>query len=173
MLIFAFIFVCRQDRSHQPTPYPLNFREPCTAIARYPRFFHTSIPNRFREWHSRDVPFRHLVPELSRSTKLQSSSESVIIFASYKFAVYDLSAIRQRTACLHTSSTCCQKPEQPHRIEAFAKIMIFHQFLCKNRENHFNSKQKLSQEAVSDHFRQGGFSENRPYIAEPEPDMAA
>ncbi|OQC34432.1 MAG: hypothetical protein BWX65_00346 [Bacteroidetes bacterium ADurb.Bin057] len=59
------------------------------------------------------------------------------------------------------------------RIETFAKIMIFHQFLCKNRENHFNSKQKLSQEAVSDHFRQGGFSENNPYIAEPEPDMAA
>jgi hypothetical protein len=114
MLIFASIFVCRQDRSHQPTPYPLNFRQRCTTIFGYPRFFYTSIPNRFREWHSRDVPFRHLVPELSRSTKLQSSSESVIIFASYKFAVYDLSAIRQRTACLHTSSTCCQKPKQPH-----------------------------------------------------------
>ncbi len=41
MLIFALIFVYRQDQSHQPIPYPLNFRKDHEAESKlFPNLLH-------------------------------------------------------------------------------------------------------------------------------------
>ncbi len=46
MLIFALIFVCQQDRSHQLTPYLLKSHQQCTATTDQPRIYSTSKPDR-------------------------------------------------------------------------------------------------------------------------------
>ena len=55
MLIFAWIFVYRQDRSHQSIPYPLKFRERCEeSLKLFPNLlchFTKRFGTRAFEWH--------------------------------------------------------------------------------------------------------------------------
>ena len=82
MLIFDSIFVQRQNQSHQPMPYPLKLHLRCEASDDYPRFGCTTWPECFgataSEWCHVPAPGAGIK---LRSTVLQSSSESVIVFA--------------------------------------------------------------------------------------------
>ena len=70
-LILAFIFVRRQDPSHQPTAYLLNLRHRIAACDTYSVYFRTALPFQPTDSAWSDVSFRHLVPEISKPTILR------------------------------------------------------------------------------------------------------
>ena len=64
MLIFAWIFVYRQDRSHQSIPYPLKFRERCEeSLKLFPNLlchFTKRFGTRAFEWHLVSTPMAEI-----------------------------------------------------------------------------------------------------------------
>jgi len=83
MLIFALIFELRQDRSHQPQPYSLNFAWSPGLTSSYLRYCCATLFGLLRSqssgWHLVQTPCEGMK---LKSTILRSSSESVSIFAS-------------------------------------------------------------------------------------------
>lgn len=114
MLIFALIFVLRQDRSHPPQPYSLNFHLSYgTSVKLSPTFLH----------HRFGLPRSHGFRVMSRPNTLCKDEASIYCtsikqrersyFRQLKLINRDYSAGQRRTACLQTTSARCQNRSAP------------------------------------------------------------
>ena len=115
MLILAFIFVLRQDPSHQLPAYLLHFRASIAACLRYPEYFCAAIPVEPSGVGSE----RRLGSAPCAEAKLiyYTSIKRRELHCSCQLLFYrpDLRASLQCSACLHTCSTCCQNQLSPSR----------------------------------------------------------
>jgi len=115
MFIFALIFVCKQDRSHQPAPYPLNFHFAREAVQNYLRFSCTSNSNCLEA-----TAFgKCLVSVPCTEIKLEIYSDSIKqqernYFRQLKLLCSEIyEPVSQCSTCLLTSSTCCRNQTAP------------------------------------------------------------
>lgn len=112
-----------QDRSHQPAPYPFYFISP-------PRLSVTildlaALPYQIasRRRHLGNVPFQHLVPELSLIYSIRLSSKSVVIFASYSCEIRDLRAVFSMLDMLTYPFYLLSKPNSPFSLIHTARLL--------------------------------------------------
>ncbi len=113
MYIFALVFECRQDRSHQPAPYPFYFAVLPRLSAAIPDLSTFPYQIASRRGHLGNVSFWYLVPKLSLIYSIRLSSKSVVIFASYKFEIRDLRAAFSTLDMLTYQFYLLSKPNSP------------------------------------------------------------
>ena len=134
-LILAFVFVQRQDPSHQPLPYLLLVRMCIAAYPCYSVYFRATyrVP---KELRSRGCPFsfqptdsawsdvsgQYLVPTLSQPTVLRFRQRELHCCCQLLFYRHDLRASLQCSACLHTYSTCCQNQLSPYTTNSLLPV---------------------------------------------------
>ena len=103
-----------QARPKPPTcALSLLFHHTSRAKCDYPRFGCTLISSASERRLPEDVPFQHLVPELSLIYLIRLSSKSVVIFASYDFVNRDLRAVFTPLDMLTYPFCLLSKPNSP------------------------------------------------------------
>lgn len=136
MFISAFIFECRQDRSHQPTPYPLNFRATDEARQSYPRFSCTSVSSCLEA----TAPGRCLVSAPCAEIKLQIYCSSI---KQQERSYFRQLIVREPrfTSCFPNARHAylpllpAVKSKQPQHIACLKKVYKSRDFFFKNKIN--------------------------------------
>ena len=115
MFISAFIFVHKQDRSHQLTPYPFSFvlhPRLCRTILDFAAF---PVQVASRRRHLGNVLFQHLVSELSYIYYDSIKQQERNYFRQLNLLRFGINEpLSQRSTCLLTSSTCCRNQTAPN-----------------------------------------------------------
>ena len=128
----------RQDRSHQPAPYPFYFIPLTRLNVTILDLAASPYQIASRRRHLGNVPFQHLVPELSLIYSIRLSSKSVVIFASYSCEIRDLRAVFSMLDMLTYQFYLLSKPNRPFFFLFIVHNLILNyvlQILCKGKAN--------------------------------------